>query len=388
MRAQLQGEGELKEAQSPVFGVARVLQRRRRSISIGHDQLPARPGRSMAIMIDDGRQGGRFATLDRIGERVASGRDRLSEADRRRVPTLIRSAVARSCASKMLSRAPPPFLRCCPPMPRNSTSGRALPMRTISRSTKATRRGRAAPTARHRAQGAGARPPGRTVAGVPGRKPSDRERGGSDGHVGRGRLARSGRAHRGRPLLRVETQFRNWVTPDGRPGPTGEGGFKAEAGRYHLYVSLACPWAHRTLIVRRLKGLETAIGVSVVHWHMGEHGWEFERRPRRHRRPAVRARLSASDLHAGRARLHRARHRAGALGQGDADHRQQRVGRDHPDAQRRVRGRRRSRGRDYLPGAAARRRSTRSTRCVYEHVNNGVYKAGFARRAGRPTRRP
>ena len=66
-------------------------------------------------------------------------------------------------------------------------------------------------------------------------------------------------------FLRAETKFRNWVTADGSHGPTGEGGFKAEPGRYHLYVSLACPWAHRTLIMRRLKGLEDAIGVSDAH---------------------------------------------------------------------------------------------------------------------------
>ncbi len=59
----------------------------------------------------------------------------------------------------------------------------------------------------------------------------------------------------------------------------GEGGFPARAGRYHLYVSLACPWAHRTLIMRRLKGLEPAIGLSVVHWHMAEQGWSFEKGP-------------------------------------------------------------------------------------------------------------
>ena len=75
--------------------------------------------------------------------------------------------------------------------------------------------------------------------------------------------------------MRVETQFRNWVTTDGSPGPTGAGGFKAEAGRYHLYVSLACPWAHRTLIMRRLKGLDDVIGISVVHWHIADQGWEF-----------------------------------------------------------------------------------------------------------------
>lgn len=68
---------------------------------------------------------------------------------------------------------------------------------------------------------------------------------------------------------RKESAFRNWVTAD------GSSGFKAEPGRYHLYVSLACPWAHRTLIFRRLKGLEEVISVDVVHWHMAENGWEF-----------------------------------------------------------------------------------------------------------------
>ena len=77
-------------------------------------------------------------------------------------------------------------------------------------------------------------------------------------------------------FVRQASQFRNWVTPDGRPGPTGNGGFKAEPGRYHLYVSYACPWAHRTLIFRVLKGLEQMISVSVVHWYMGEQGWTFE----------------------------------------------------------------------------------------------------------------
>ena len=77
-------------------------------------------------------------------------------------------------------------------------------------------------------------------------------------------------------FLRKESVYRNWVTPDGAPGPSGEGGFAAEAGRYHLYVSLACPWAHRALIMRARKGLEDAIGLSVVHPHMGENGWTFE----------------------------------------------------------------------------------------------------------------
>ncbi|AFJ56829.1 glutathione S-transferase family protein [Pseudomonas fluorescens] len=76
---------------------------------------------------------------------------------------------------------------------------------------------------------------------------------------------------------REQAQRRNWVTADGAPGPNGEGGFKAEAGRYHLYVSLACPWAHRTLILRKLKGLESLIDVSVVSWLMLENGWTFDK---------------------------------------------------------------------------------------------------------------
>ncbi|HEX7718758.1 MAG TPA: glutathione S-transferase family protein [Woeseiaceae bacterium] len=78
---------------------------------------------------------------------------------------------------------------------------------------------------------------------------------------------------------REESAFRNWVTADGAAGPTGEAGFKAEAGRYHLYVSLACPWAHRTLIFRRLKNLESRISLSVVHWLMLDNGWTFDQGP-------------------------------------------------------------------------------------------------------------
>jgi putative glutathione S-transferase len=80
-------------------------------------------------------------------------------------------------------------------------------------------------------------------------------------------------------FVRSESRFRNWVTADGASGPSGEGGFKAEAGRYHLYVSYACPWAHRALIFRALKGLESMISLSVVNWHMGDRGWTFERGP-------------------------------------------------------------------------------------------------------------
>lgn len=76
---------------------------------------------------------------------------------------------------------------------------------------------------------------------------------------------------------REQAKRRHWVTPDGAPGPDGQSGSKAEAGRYHLYVSLACPWAHRTLIYRKLKGLEPLIDVSVVSWLMAEHGWTFDK---------------------------------------------------------------------------------------------------------------
>ncbi|MGB3806486.1 MAG: glutathione S-transferase family protein, partial [Erythrobacter sp.] len=74
---------------------------------------------------------------------------------------------------------------------------------------------------------------------------------------------------------RDESAFRSWITPDGSPGPTGEGGFAAEPGRYRLYISLACPWAHRANVARHLKGLTNVIDLVVVHWLMKEGGWSF-----------------------------------------------------------------------------------------------------------------
>jgi putative glutathione S-transferase len=76
-------------------------------------------------------------------------------------------------------------------------------------------------------------------------------------------------------FVRQTSTFRNWITPDGRPGPTGEGGFRAQAGRYHLYAALICPWASRTLIARKLKGLETTVSVSIVEPALSEQGWRF-----------------------------------------------------------------------------------------------------------------
>jgi putative glutathione S-transferase len=81
---------------------------------------------------------------------------------------------------------------------------------------------------------------------------------------------------KGGQFVRPTPRFRNWVTPDGAAGPTGDGGFTAEAGRYHLYVSLACPWASRAVILRKLKKLEDVISMSVTSWHMGKDGWTFD----------------------------------------------------------------------------------------------------------------
>src|SRR3954453_231966 len=78
-----------------------------------------------------------------------------------------------------------------------------------------------------------------------------------------------GRFQRGQP------KFRNWITPDGSAGPSGEGGFPAARGRYHLYVCLACPWAHRTVVFRKLKGLEDDISMDAVQTVMGDEGWQF-----------------------------------------------------------------------------------------------------------------
>ena len=177
---------------------------------------------------------------------------------------------------------------------------------------------------------------------------------------------------------RVDTQFRNWITRDGRPGPTGAGGFKAEAGRYHLYVSLACPWAHRTLIMRKLKGLEDAIGVSVVHWHMAGQGWEFREAPG-----------ATGDRLYGHEYLYQLYTQAqpGYTGRASVPvlwDRETRTIVSNESAEiirmlNRAFDRAGARTPDFYP-KPLRATIDAVNALVYEHINNGVYKAGFARR--------
>ena len=143
--------------------------------------------------------------------------------------------------------------------------------------------------------------------------------------------------------------FRNWVTADGAPGPTGAGGFHAAAGRYHLIVSLACPWAHRTLIFRKLKGLESMISLSVVNWLMAERGWTFDAGPGVIPDPLFGFETLSSFYVKARPDF-TGRVTVPVLWDKEYEHdRQQRVVRNHPDVQFRLRRYRRGRGR-LLPG--------------------------------------
>jgi putative glutathione S-transferase len=142
----------------------------------------------------------------------------------------------------------------------------------------------------------------------------------------------------GGDFVRADAVFRNWVTPDGAVGPSGEGGFRAEPGRYHIYVSLACPWAHRTLIFRKLKRLESIISVSVVDPFMGENGWAFAAPDGSLSPGSTRDELfGARHLHPRQSALFRASHRSCPVGHQTRNYRQQRIVRDHPDAEQRVR---------------------------------------------------
>jgi putative glutathione S-transferase len=175
---------------------------------------------------------------------------------------------------------------------------------------------------------------------------------------------------------RSEARFRNWVTRDGSPGPDGKGGFKAEPGRYHLYVSLACPWAHRTLIFRRLKGLESMISVSVVNWLMKEEGWTFEPGPGVVPDPINDAKrmyevyLAADPKYSGRVTVPVLwdRERGTVVSNESADI--IRMFNSAFDDVGATPG-------DFYP-EALRAEIDRVNERVYENVNNGVYKAGFA----------
>ncbi len=180
---------------------------------------------------------------------------------------------------------------------------------------------------------------------------------------------------------RQDSRFRSWVTPDGRPGPTGEGGYAAAPGRYHLFVSLACPWAHRTLILRSLKGLQPAIGLSVTHWLMGEEGWSFEPGPGVVPDPILGARhlhelyVAADPHYTGRVTVPVLwdRERATIVSNESADIVRMLNGAFDQAGARPVA----DRFADLWPvGLRAEIEAVNSR--VYDTVNNGVYRAGFA----------
>jgi putative glutathione S-transferase len=183
-------------------------------------------------------------------------------------------------------------------------------------------------------------------------------------------------ASSGGRFVRADSGFRNWITPDGSPGPTGTGGFPAAPGRYHLYVSLACPWAHRTLILRALKGLEALVPLSVVHWRMLEHGWTFHSGPGVVPDPVLDARYlyelytAAVPRYTGRVTVPMLwdRERGTIVSNESADI--IRMFNSAFDALG-------ARAGDYYPAALREEIEAVNAR-VYDTVNNGVYRAGFA----------
>lgn len=174
-------------------------------------------------------------------------------------------------------------------------------------------------------------------------------------------------------FVRKDSVFRNWITPDGAAGPTGGDGFAAEAGRYHLIVSYACPWAHRTLIFRKLKRLENLITVSAVEPLMLDDGWTFaEPEPETGARTAWQVYVKADPAYSGRATVPILWDRK----------RQTIVSNESADIIRMFNS-----AFDALPGVDAtldlypqahREEIERINARVYDTVNNGVYKAGFA----------
>jgi putative glutathione S-transferase len=183
--------------------------------------------------------------------------------------------------------------------------------------------------------------------------------------------------HDGR-FERDAARFRNWVTADGRPGPSGTGGFKAEPGRYHLYASYFCPWATRCLIMRKLKGLETAISLSITHWLMREEGITFAPGdgvipdPIHHARYLRDIYLAAKPDYSGRVTVPVLWDKeTGTIVSNESSEiiRMMNSAFDAVGAT----------GRDYYP-TALRHEIDVLNALVYDKINNGVYKAGFATR--------
>ncbi len=175
---------------------------------------------------------------------------------------------------------------------------------------------------------------------------------------------------------RSRAAFRNWVTRDGSAGPSGVPGFAAAPGRYHLYVSLACPWAQRTLIMRELKGLQDLIPVSVVHWRMLEHGWTFEQGRGVVPDPIIGAKylhqiyVAADPSYSGRVTTPVLWDRLNATIVNNESAEVIRMFNDAFDGLG-------ARPGDYYPAALRTEIDTLNER-IYETVNNGVYKTGFA----------
>jgi putative glutathione S-transferase len=176
--------------------------------------------------------------------------------------------------------------------------------------------------------------------------------------------------------VRPATRFRNWVTEDGSAGPSGSDGFAAARGRYHLYVALACPWAHRTIIIRTLKGLDDVVSMSVVEPLYGPHGWRFGTSPG-----------TVPDSVNGASELAEIYLRADPKYTGRVSvpvlwdmERLSIVNNESPEIIRMLNG---AFGRftnvrtDYYP-EALRGEIDRVNTLVYENINNGVYRAGFA----------
>ena len=178
-------------------------------------------------------------------------------------------------------------------------------------------------------------------------------------------------------FIRAESEFRNWITCDGTPGPTGLGGFKAEPGRYHLIVALNCPWAHRTLIFRYLKQLEETVSLGIVHPQRTEYGWAFKDFPGSTADPVLGATLvrrfyiHAQENYTGRytVPLLWDKQRETIVSNESAD-----IIRMFNSAFDPLTGN----SADYYP-KALRARIDAINHFIYKNLNNGVYRAGFSK---------